>query len=68
MNPLHLCVSEKPELYQVVRLYFEDEHETIGHWTGRFWWTHGHEAIPLYWQNLEPHWTGAHYSLHDSRN
>jgi len=66
-NPLHLCATEKPELYQAVRLYFEDEHETLGHWTGRFWWTLDHEAAPLYWQDLEPHWSVVH-GQHSFRN
>lgn len=60
---LHVCAEEKPELYQVVHLYFEDDHEAVGHWTGRYWWTQNHEAAPVYWQDmeaLEPHWSWAH--------
>jgi hypothetical protein len=66
---LHVCAEEKPELYLDVHLYFEDEHEATGHWTGRYWWTQDHEAVPLYWQNIEPHWKGGgHPSLHSFRN
>ena len=67
-NPLHLCSTEKPELYQAVRLFFEDEHETLGHWTGRIWWTMDHHTAPLYWQNLESNWTGSRNTLHSLRN
>jgi len=70
-NPLHLCANEKPELYQAVHLYFEDERETTGYWTGRFWWTYGHGAEPLFWQNIESHWMGSQHGqpgLKGSRN
>ncbi len=67
-NLLHPCSSEKPELYQQVRLYFEDDHETTGHWTGRFWWSSEHETAPLFWQNLEAHQVVFVETLHGSRN
>jgi len=59
LNPLHSCATEKPELYEAVQLYFEDEHQTTGRWTGQHWWSHGHEVMPMYWQYLEPHFTGG---------
>jgi hypothetical protein len=59
-NPLHPCTAEKPELYETVQLYFDGEKkEDTGRWTGRFWWSHGHEVAPLCWQYFEPHFTGA---------
>lgn len=58
LNQLHSCIEEKPELYETVQLYFEDDHRETGRWTGRFWWSHGHEVVPVCWQHVEPHLTG----------
>jgi hypothetical protein len=66
-NPLHPCEAEKPELYESVQLYFDDEHQTTGRWTGRFWWSHGHEVAPACWQYFEPHFTGAPQGARGSR-
>jgi len=59
LNLLHSCVEEKPELYETVQLFFEDDQKTTGRWTGRFWWSHGHEVAPTCWQYFEPHFTAS---------
>jgi len=67
-HSLHTCTAEKPELYQPVRLYFENELESPGQWTGKTWWCRGREVAPTWWQYVEPQATEDAGELHGFRN
>lgn len=45
--------KEQPEIQLPVLLFFENEPETIGEWTGIAYRANGYQVFPTHWQELD---------------